>query len=314
MQAFVVRLNPDPRSGTPYSKYLDKAEYQKIHEESVMDGFHEAVNFLPENGEIRGYLPPRHSREMRTDEPFILISITTKTRQGNSSVGNKKLDAIVGIQAGCIYRGDGIERKGIPDGTPSIELTWNYSCMESLSLPLRNPIPNARSFILAKNAEWRNGPTREISKARLEAILQAISGNLDASEQAKLERIKACAEGWGVDYFPEYSDPFEFEEEVKHAMNQNLLKVKGNKFPNQIQIQTFQYQRDPKVVAYALKKANGICDDCRQPAPFTSRKSGLPYLEVHHVKMLKDGGPDTIDNVVALCPNCHRRRHFGPDD
>ncbi len=311
MKVFVVRLNPDPRDGIPYSKYLDKGEYKKIHEESVMDGFHEAVNYLSENGEIRGYLPPRHSKKMRNGEPFILISITTKTKKKNSSIKNEKLDTIVGLQAGCIYRGDEIERKGVPDGALATGLTWHYSCMESLSLPLKSPIQNARSFVLAKNKEWRNGPTREMSKAKLRAILQTINKNLDESERAKLKRIETCADDWGVDFFPEYSNPFEFEEEVENAMNQDLSKVKGNKFPNQIQVQTYQYERDPKVAAYALRKANGICDDCHQPAPFTSRKSRLPYLEVHHIKMLKDGGPDTIDNVIALCPNCHRRRHFG---
>jgi 5-methylcytosine-specific restriction protein A len=27
--------------------------------------------------------------------------------------------------------------------------------------------------------------------------------------------------------------------------------------------------------------------------------------------MLRDGGSDTINNVIALCPNCHRKRHYG---
>jgi 5-methylcytosine-specific restriction protein A len=42
-------------------------------------------------------------------------------------------------------------------------------------------------------------------------------------------------------------------------------------------------------------------------------KDGMPYLEVHHVKQLKDGGSDRIDNAVALCPNCHRKAHYGKE-
>ena len=38
-------------------------------------------------------------------------------------------------------------------------------------------------------------------------------------------------------------------------------------------------------------------------------KNNLPYLEEHHVKQLADGGTDSMDNVVAICPNCHRRMH-----
>ncbi|NWH06858.1 HNH endonuclease [Desulfobacter latus] len=27
-------------------------------------------------------------------------------------------------------------------------------------------------------------------------------------------------------------------------------------------------------------------------------------------KVLK-GGKDTIENTIAICPNCHRKRHYG---
>lgn len=46
------------------------------------------------------------------------------------------------------------------------------------------------------------------------------------------------------------------------------------------------------------------------PAPF-KRESGSPFLEAHHVRRLADGGEDTIENAVALCPNCHRELHYG---
>ncbi|MBN7827375.1 HNH endonuclease signature motif containing protein [Bowmanella dokdonensis] len=44
------------------------------------------------------------------------------------------------------------------------------------------------------------------------------------------------------------------------------------------------------------------------PAPL-----GSSFLEVHHVIRLADNGPDTIDNAVALCPNCHRALHYADD-
>ncbi|MFU8787539.1 MAG: HNH endonuclease [Methylobacter sp.] len=34
-------------------------------------------------------------------------------------------------------------------------------------------------------------------------------------------------------------------------------------------------------------------------------------MEVHHIVPLSQGGEDTIEYVVALCPNCHRKRHYG---
>ena len=35
------------------------------------------------------------------------------------------------------------------------------------------------------------------------------------------------------------------------------------------------------------------------------------YLETHHVIPLANDGADSIDNVIALCANCHREGHHG---
>jgi 5-methylcytosine-specific restriction enzyme A len=70
------------------------------------------------------------------------------------------------------------------------------------------------------------------------------------------------------------------------------------------------YQRNPDVVAEVLLRAKGHCELCGSPAPFKSRSTGEPYLEVHHKVQLAHGGDDTVSNAVAACPNCHRREHF----
>lgn len=68
------------------------------------------------------------------------------------------------------------------------------------------------------------------------------------------------------------------------------------------------YERDEKVVRYALLRSKGYCELCDKPAPF-KKKDGSPFLEVHHIDFLSNGGDDSIDNVSALCPNCHRKMH-----
>ena len=70
--------------------------------------------------------------------------------------------------------------------------------------------------------------------------------------------------------------------------------------------------RDPDVWRFTLRRADGTCELCEKPAPFHIPE-GRPFLEVHHVKPLAEEGPDTIDNTVALCPNCHREAHRGTD-
>jgi len=56
------------------------------------------------------------------------------------------------------------------------------------------------------------------------------------------------------------------------------------------------------------RRANGFCQLCEEPAPFKDKK-GEPFLESHHIVWLSKGGDDTIENTVALCPNCHRKMH-----
>jgi 5-methylcytosine-specific restriction protein A len=71
-------------------------------------------------------------------------------------------------------------------------------------------------------------------------------------------------------------------------------------------------ERSRAVKAYVLKRAAGVCEACKQPAPFQKR-DGAPYLEPHHVRRVADGGPDDIRYVAGICPTCHRRVHHGID-
>lgn len=86
----------------------------------------------------------------------------------------------------------------------------------------------------------------------------------------------------------------------------------GSDHPERVFSPTQTFVRDPAVVAAVLEAATGTCELCRQPAPFL-RVNGQPYLEVHHVETLAEGGADRVENAVALCPNCHRLLHYGRD-
>jgi len=68
--------------------------------------------------------------------------------------------------------------------------------------------------------------------------------------------------------------------------------------------------RSATIRAYALARSNGYCENCDKVAPFFT-SDDAPFLEVHHIYRLSDGGPDRVDSVAAICPNCHREAHFG---
>ncbi len=65
------------------------------------------------------------------------------------------------------------------------------------------------------------------------------------------------------------------------------------------------------IVAEVLERAKGRCERCNKPAPFLKDKDNEPFLEVHHKIPLNEGGYDTVENSIALCPNCHRHAHYG---
>jgi 5-methylcytosine-specific restriction protein A len=72
------------------------------------------------------------------------------------------------------------------------------------------------------------------------------------------------------------------------------------------------YERSRDVRDYVLARADGKCEGCGSDAPFL-RPNGDPYLEPHHIRRVSDGGPDNPKFVIALCPICHRRVHYGED-
>lgn len=105
-----------------------------------------------------------------------------------------------------------------------------------------------------------------------------------------------------------YNDVFRSMQDSQSSRQARLAIAK--KIPDRIPSASTAFRRNPDVVAEVLLRAKGKCEGCLQPAPFTRTSDGTPYLEVHHRIMLATGGEDTVDNAIALCPNCHRAAHY----
>jgi 5-methylcytosine-specific restriction protein A len=114
---------------------------------------------------------------------------------------------------------------------------------------------------------------------------------------------------------PVNNQEFHYSQVIRERKAKKLtdeeLTTKAQKAPKRAGERTVtgtQYERDPYVSMLTKRKAKGICELCNCEAPFVDSK-GQPYLETHHIKWLSEGGEDTIENTVALCPNCHRKMH-----
>lgn len=107
-----------------------------------------------------------------------------------------------------------------------------------------------------------------------------------------------------------------FRQEVLHSAKSSTLVrrerlERAKSKPKQRTVTTIVYDRNPDVVVEVLYRAKGKCEKCLNLAPFNRKSDSSPYLEVHHKKPLAYGGGDTVENAIALCPNCHREAHFG---
>lgn len=122
--------------------------------------------------------------------------------------------------------------------------------------------------------------------------------------------------GFSVVDVSNVSDIQNFECEVEKARNdskekrlERLKNAPKKAEVSYVLVKGFIRNRD--VVAETLERADGVCQSCGLPAPFKRKSNDQAYLEVHHKKPLAEGGEDTLENAIALCPNCHRKAHYG---
>ena len=87
------------------------------------------------------------------------------------------------------------------------------------------------------------------------------------------------------------------------ANERKIRLAKAPALPTKVQVISYAFRRNPDVVAEVLRRAKGKCESCKRDAPFLRASDGTPFLEMHHIVTLADGGKDTVANATALCPN-----------
>jgi len=79
-----------------------------------------------------------------------------------------------------------------------------------------------------------------------------------------------------------------------------------------------KHNRDAKTARRALKNANYKCEFNEEHQTFTSGSTQKNYVEAHHLVPVSLTNTDNFkfkldvkENLIALCPNCHRAIHYG---
>ena len=158
---------------------------------------------------------------------------------------------------------------------------------------------NISSVLMGLSRRWISGykPAGNVGTAVKQRIV------------ASLARLDALT---SEDRIPE-SDPATLAQKVRrNRLVPMVQQPDGTLAPKLVTRSVQQHERDPSVKAWVLQQAKGRCELCGNDAPFID-EAGFPFLEVHHILPLAQGGADVVANAVALCPNCHRRCHYSSD-
>ncbi|NOT79329.1 MAG: hypothetical protein HOP07_10075 [Bacteriovoracaceae bacterium] len=78
---------------------------------------------------------------------------------------------------------------------------------------------------------------------------------------------------------------------------------------------TSQYPRSSAVAKIATDRANGLCEVDNTHETFVT-SAGSSYIEAHHLMPISqqqnfEYSLDHPSNIVIMCPNCHRKIHYG---
>jgi len=92
-----------------------------------------------------------------------------------------------------------------------------------------------------------------------------------------------------------------------------LPRLKPKKYGN-----SKRYPVNPRISKNALEIAEYKCEINKDHNTFLNKKSKMQYMEAHHlIPMSKqdefDCNIDVPENVLCLCPNCHRKIHLAED-
>ena len=107
----------------------------------------------------------------------------------------------------------------------------------------------------------------------------------------------------------------DFQEIAQSTKKANLPAGPINKSEKKERTSSFSWPRDPAVSRIALEKANFKCEFDESHNTFISKSSGNHFVEVHHLIPMEKQNDfeyklDVPENIVALCPNCHRKIHL----
>ena len=100
------------------------------------------------------------------------------------------------------------------------------------------------------------------------------------------------------------TDPVELN---KSDLYQKIIDCEKDK-SEKITINGKTYKRHNYLMVQIKKFRDYKCQFC---STTILKANGDYYIEACHIKAKAEGGKDSLDNILILCPNCHKLFDFG---
>lgn len=110
----------------------------------------------------------------------------------------------------------------------------------------------------------------------------------------------------------------EFQVDIQKGNRKELKPGKIIKKEKKESASTSTWMRDPNISYTALENAKFKCENDNQHMTFVSAKTGHQFMEAHHLIPMEfqddfEWSIDVPENIISLCPNCHRAFHNSID-
>lgn len=145
--------------------------------------------------------------------------------------------------------------------------------------------------------------------------LSLLNKKTKKTSETRLKREK------NIEVIAEEKEDFNFQSEIQKEVfnikyNSNELVYESKPKKSKKKSTVSAYGRDASVSARSLLLANYKCEINSNHETFTSYFNKENYVEAHHLIPMSfsedfEMSLDVEANIVALCPNCHRKIHHG---
>lgn len=183
-----------------------------------------------------------------------------------------------------------------------------FPSKELISLNLVFPKPNKSELRLYLSKKGHFRPRAEqVWFLYIDYSDNLVVGAMDEIEWNKLDQIDEFDEAYQ-----------EIIEEIESKQKKPQVDPKGR--IEQIEVSgRIIYKRDPRIAILSFQEASYTCEIDKAHNTFLAEANRKPYVEAHHFIPMKFQPSftiqlDSVENVVALCPNCHRGIHHGVID